>query len=111
MPLLHQGPAFFQAGVRLAGASLCPLLSSGNSPVLPLSGLLSIQAPPKLPWVALQLLHVQNLNPVVLSTGKAIKDFSVSTLGLSYRLVVDGRIHVGCCGAYKARLGWAPLTL
>lgn len=43
--------------------------------------------------------------------GKQSKDFSVSILGLSHRLVIDGRIHVGCCGAYKARLRWAPLTL
>lgn len=40
--------------------------------------------------------------------GKQIKDFSVSILGLLYRLVIDGGIHIGCCGAYKARLRVGP---
>lgn len=59
----------------------------------------------------LELLYVPNHTSYGPFNRESKDKTSVSTLGLSHRLVIDGRIHAGCCGAYKARLRWAPLTL
>lgn len=101
-------------GCRLTAALLhnlpSPPLFSCNSSMLPVLRQLP-QLHQNYPFCLKSFFLSENVKSMVLSIGKEIKDFPVSKPGLSYRLVTDGGVHVGRCGAYEAGLRRAPLAL